>query len=55
MELMTRYAHSEGLKCIEGQILQENSTMIQMCREFGFEIGHDPEDESVRRATLQLE
>jgi acetyltransferase len=55
MELMMRYAQSEGLKCIEGQILRENSTMIQMCRELGFEIGHDPDDESIRLATLQLE
>jgi acetyltransferase len=55
MELMLRYARSEGLKQIEGQILRENSTMIQMCRELGFEISHDPDDESIRHARLQLE
>ena len=55
MELMVRYARSEGLRQIEGQILQENSTMIQMCRELGFEIGCDPDDGSVRYATLRLD
>jgi acetyltransferase len=55
MELMVRYARSEGLTQIEGEILQENSTMIQMCRELGFEISHDPDDGSIRHATLHLE
>ncbi len=55
MELMVLYARSEGLKQIEGEILQENSTMIQMCRELGFEISHDPDDGSIRHATLHLE
>ena len=55
MELIVLYARSEGLKQIEGEILQENSTMIQMCRELGFEISHDPDDGSIRHATLRLE
>ncbi len=54
MELIMRYARSEGLKYIEGQVLQENSTMIQMCRELGFEVGNDPDDPSIRLATLRL-
>jgi acetyltransferase len=54
MELMVRYARSEGLTQIEGE-LQENSTMIQMCRELGFEMSHDPDDGSIRHATLHLE
>ena len=43
MELMIRYARSEGLKRIVGQVLQENSTMLQMCRELGFQIAIDPQ------------
>ena len=38
---------SENLKRIEGQVLQENTTMLDMCRQLGFEIGEDPSDRSV--------
>lgn len=27
---------------IEGQVLSENTAMLAMCRELGFEIAHDP-------------
>jgi acetyltransferase len=55
MELMIRYARSERLKCVEGQILRENVTMLQMCREFGFEIAEDAQDRSICIAKLRLQ
>jgi GNAT superfamily N-acetyltransferase len=55
MELMIRYARSEGLKCVEGQILRQNVTMLQMCREFGFEIAEDAQDRSICVAKLRLQ
>jgi acetyltransferase len=42
MQLIIEYARSEGLRTIGGQVLRENTTMLQMCRELGFQIGPDP-------------
>jgi RimJ/RimL family protein N-acetyltransferase len=55
MQLIIEYAKSEGLKRIEGQILQENTVMLKMCREFGFEVNTDPADRGLRDVTLNLE
>jgi acetyltransferase len=54
MQLIIEYAKSKGLKRIDGQILQENSVMLKMCRELGFEIKTDPEDSGVCDVTLVL-
>ena len=55
MQQMIGYARSEGLKRIYGEILQENTVMLKMCRELGFEIKTDAEDRGVRDVTLALE
>jgi RimJ/RimL family protein N-acetyltransferase len=55
MQLMIEYAKSEGVKRIEGQILQENAVMLKMCRELGFEVKTDPADRGLRDVTLNLE
>jgi acetyltransferase len=55
MEYMIRYARSEGLRRVEGEVLQENSTMLQMCLELGFQIADDPDDWTVKLVSLQLE
>ncbi|MDB5609416.1 MAG: hypothetical protein JWP25_6316 [Bradyrhizobium sp.] len=54
MQLIIEYARSEGLSRIHGQVLQENSVMLKMCRELGFEIKTDPEDRGVYDVTLVL-
>ena len=54
MQLIIGYARSEGLKRISGQILQENTVMLKMCRELGFEIATDPQDRGLRDVTLTL-
>jgi acetyltransferase len=55
MQLIIEYAKSEGLKRISGQILQENTAMLKMCRELGFEVATDPQDRGLRDVTLTLE
>ncbi len=55
MELMIDYARGEGLQSIRGQVLQENRTMLQMCRQLGFHITPDPDETSVVIATLSLQ
>ena len=54
MELMIRYGRSENLRRIEGQVLQENTSMLDMCREIGFEISEDPSDCTVKLVRLEL-
>jgi acetyltransferase len=55
MELMIRYARSEGLRQIEGQVLRENVMMLQMCHELGFQIADDPGDRTVKVVSLKLQ
>ena len=37
MQMIIEYSRAEGLKTIEGQVLSENTTMLAMCRELGFD------------------
>ena len=55
MQLIIEYAKSEGLNRINGQILRENSVMLNMCRELGFEIKTDAEDRGLCDVTLPLQ
>ena len=55
MELMIRYARSEGLKRVDGQVLQENTAMLQMCRELGFQVAIDPHDATIKNVSLPLQ
>jgi acetyltransferase len=54
MQLIIEYATSEGLKVISGQIMHENSVMIDMCRELGFEVKADPMERDIYNVTLTL-
>jgi acetyltransferase len=55
MDLIIRYARSEKLKCVEGQVLQENTTMLDMCRQLGFQIAADPNDRTMKLVRLELQ
>lgn len=54
MSVVLDYARSEGLSVIEGQVLRENTAMLQMCEELGFEIRDDPDDPGIRLVRLAL-
>jgi RimJ/RimL family protein N-acetyltransferase len=54
MQLIIEYAKSEGLKQMSGQILQENTIMLKMCRELGFKVVTDAQDRGVCDVTLTL-
>jgi acetyltransferase len=54
MQMIIEYAGAEGLKVIEGQVLQENSAMLAMCKELGFDIAPDPRDPETCVVTLAL-
>jgi RimJ/RimL family protein N-acetyltransferase len=55
MQMMIEYGKSEGLTQIIGQILHENSVMLKMCRELGFEVKTNPEDLGLYDVTLVLD
>jgi len=55
MQMIIEYGKSAGLKRIVGQILQENSVMLKMCRELGFEVKTSPEDRGLCDVTLVLD
>jgi acetyltransferase len=54
MQLIIEYAKSEGLKRISGQVLQENSAMLNMCRELGFALKSNAADHTLCDVTLEL-
>lgn len=54
MQVMIEYAKVGGVKRIYGQILQENSVMLKMCRELKFEIRTDLDDRGVCDVELKL-
>jgi GNAT superfamily N-acetyltransferase len=54
MQSIIEYARREGLRRIEGQVLAENTTMLRMCSELGFQISADPHEENMRIVALNL-
>jgi acetyltransferase len=54
MQLIIEYARSEGLKAISGDVLQENTVMLEMCRELGFEAKTDAAEPGVCNVKLRL-
>ncbi|MEW5962397.1 MAG: GNAT family N-acetyltransferase [Pseudomonadota bacterium] len=54
MRRLVAYARAEQLRELYGSVLAENTTMLQVARELGFEVGSDPEEPSIRAVTLQL-
>jgi acetyltransferase len=55
MQMIIEYSKSKGLKRIVGQILQENSVMLSMCRELGFKVKTDIDDRGLCDVTLVLD
>ena len=54
MQLITEYARSEGLKTISGDVLAENTVMLEMCRNLGFEVKADPAEHGICNVKLAL-
>ncbi len=54
MQLIIEYARVEGIRVIRGQVLQENTTMLDMCRHLGFQIEADPQDPGIFVVTLSV-
>jgi acetyltransferase len=54
MQHLIAYARAEGLGQLFGEILASNTTMLEMCREFGFRVEVEPGDATLRCVTLDL-
>jgi acetyltransferase len=54
MRHLIRYAESEGLRDLHGDVLAANERMLRMCRDLGFDIAADPEDLTLRKVRLKL-
>ena len=54
MKVIIAYARGKGLRCIEGQVLHDNTAMLDMCKELGFEISNDPDEPYICGVRLSL-
>ncbi len=54
MRQLIHYAEAENIQELWGQILTENSTMLNMCHELGFRTSVDTSDYSLQLASLPL-
>ena len=54
MQRMIAYARAIGLERVHGQMLAENTTMLRMCEDLGFDVADDPHDKGIRVVTLPL-
>jgi N-acetylglutamate synthase-like GNAT family acetyltransferase len=54
MQHIIDYAKQKGLATVHGEVLAENLTMLQMCKELGFGIADEPDEAGVKRVTLRL-
>ena len=54
MQLIVAYARAQAIRSVHGQVLQENTAMLDMCRNLGFQVKSDPQEASLVIATLPL-
>ena len=55
MQRIIDYARAIGLKHVFGQVLAENTTMLRMCAEFGFQVDVDPHQKGIKVVRLKLD
>ena len=54
MQMIIEYSRSEGLKVISGDVLAENTVMLEMCRGLGFDVKSDPVEHGICNVRLAL-
>ena len=55
MQMIIAYARSRDYRWIEGQVLHENTPMLDMCRELGFAVCTDPNEPYIWDVKLSLQ
>ena len=54
MQLIIEWAKADGLSAVEGQVLRENTVMLDMASGLGFEIRADPSDAEMKIVRLPI-
>lgn len=54
MKLIVHYAKADGLQTIKGEVLKENTSMLDMCRALGFSVKTSHEDPGIADVTLPV-
>jgi len=54
MQMIIAYARTRNFRCIEGQVLHDNATMLTMCKELGFQIVTNADEPYICDVTLAL-
>ena len=55
MKHVIAFAKEKGLKSVRGQVLAENTSMLTMCAQLGFEVNDDPGERGVKVVELPLD
>ncbi|MET0289386.1 MAG: bifunctional acetate--CoA ligase family protein/GNAT family N-acetyltransferase [Pseudoxanthomonas sp.] len=55
MQIMIEYAGWLGLNMVEGQVLRENRTMLDMCQTLGFKVSTDPDEPTLANVVLSVQ
>ena len=55
MQTLIEYARGEGIRELSGEVLAENSAMLRMCDELGFNVSESPHDANIRIVTLSID
>jgi len=55
MKHIIAYAKGKRLKAVRGQVLAENTSMLQMCEELGFHVHDDPNERGIKQVELPLD
>jgi acetyltransferase len=48
------YAEAKGLSAVHGEVLAENTTMLKMCAELGFEVRDELMDRGIKRVRIDF-
>jgi len=54
MQMLIDHARKRKLQCIQGRVLHDNSAMLDMCTELGFEVHTNPDEPYVCDVRLAL-
>jgi acetyltransferase len=54
MQHIIDYARRKRLATVHGEVLAENLTMLQMCKDLGFGVTDEPNEAGIKRVTLRL-
>jgi acetyltransferase len=55
MEMVIEYAKADGIKLIRGEVLRENTVMLRMCEELGFDVSAAPDDPGLSIVSYRLQ